>query len=140
MLECRPMESAEGSDQRGEPRAPITLKVEYKRLNSFFADYTKNISRGGTFIRTGNPLSIGTEFMFLLAIPTLDDPLSLRGKVQWVVTEDDASEEEEAGMGIGFVYESEAERDKIAHTVEELMVDQLGPHLFEKLMRRTRED
>jgi len=127
-------------ERRRHPRVPISLKVEYKRLNSFFADYTKNISRGGTFIRTGNPLSIGTEFMFLLAIPTLDDPLSLRGKVQWVVTEDDASEEEEAGMGIGFVYESEAERDKIAHTVEELMVDQLGPHLFEKLMRRTRED
>ena len=48
---------------------PIALKVEYKRLNSFFADYTKNISRGGTFIRTKNPLSIGTEFMFQLQVP-----------------------------------------------------------------------
>jgi len=127
-------------ERRDHPRMPISLKVEYKRLNSFFADYTKNISRGGTFIRTANPLSIGTEFMFLLTIPTLDDPLSLRGKVQWIVTEDEASEEEEAGMGIGFVYESEAERDRIANTVEALMIDQLGPHLFEKLMRRTQGD
>ena len=30
----------------------IELTVEYKRMNAFFADYTKNISRGGTFIRT----------------------------------------------------------------------------------------
>jgi type IV pilus assembly protein PilZ len=30
-------------------------------MNAFFADYTKNISRGGTFIRTDKPLDIGTE-------------------------------------------------------------------------------
>jgi type IV pilus assembly protein PilZ len=45
---------------RVEPRAPIELKVEYKRINSFFADYTRNISKGGTFIKTTKPLAIGT--------------------------------------------------------------------------------
>ena len=50
-------------------RRPIELKVEYKRLNTFFADYTKNISRGGTFIKTARPLPIGTEFLFKLFIP-----------------------------------------------------------------------
>ncbi|HJL19721.1 MAG TPA: TIGR02266 family protein [Sandaracinaceae bacterium LLY-WYZ-13_1] len=121
-------------DRRSHPRLPIALKVEYKRLNSFFADYTKNISRGGTFIRTKNPLSIGTEFMFHLQVPSLDDPLALRGKVQWIVTEEEASEEQEPGMGIGFVYESEADRDRIANTVEKLMIDSLGSVLFDKLI------
>ena len=113
---------------------PIALKVEYKRLNSFFADYTKNISRGGTFIRTSNPLAIGTEFMFHLLVPSLEEPLSIKGKVQWVVPESAASEEQEPGMGIGFVYGSEADRDKIASTVEKLMVDQLGPVLYDRLI------
>lgn len=117
---------------------PIALRVEYKRMNSFFADYTKNISRGGTFIRTSNPLSIGTEFMFHLAVPSLEEPLSIKGKVQWIVREDESTESQEPGMGIGFVYDSEAERDRIATTVEALMVEQLGPVLYEKLMRRTR--
>ena len=112
---------------------PIALKVEYKRLNSFFADYTKNISRGGTFIRTSNPLSIGTEFMFHLVVPSLE-PLSIRGKVQWAVAEENATEDQEPGMGIGFVYESEADRDRIASTVERLMIEQLGPVLYEKLL------
>jgi len=53
-------------DRRGDSRAPIELKVEYKRLNSFFADYTKNISRGGSFIGTEKPLPVGTEFVFAL--------------------------------------------------------------------------
>jgi len=113
---------------------PIALKVEYKRLNSFFADYTKNISRGGTFIRTDNPLAIGTEFMFHLKVPSLDDPLALRGKVQWIVEVEDATEDQEPGMGIGFVYESEADRDRIANTVEKLMIDSLGEVLYDKLI------
>lgn len=121
---------------------PIALKVEYKRLNSFFADYTKNISRGGTFIRTNNPLAIGTEFMFHLQVPSLEAPLALKGKVQWIVPEEEATEDQEPGMGIGFVYESEADRDRIANTVETLMIDSLGPVLFEKLIgkrKRTEE-
>ena len=47
-------------DRRREARAPIELKVEYKRLNTFFYDYTKNISKGGTFIKTEKPLDVGT--------------------------------------------------------------------------------
>ena len=52
---------AEDSDRerRADARSPIELKVEYKRLNTFFADYTKNISRGGTFIKTARPLPVG---------------------------------------------------------------------------------
>jgi type IV pilus assembly protein PilZ len=116
------------------PRAPIELKVEYKRLNSFFADYTKNISRGGTFIRTDRPLEIGTDFVFKLGVPTLEEPLVLTGKVQWVITPEQAGADQEPGMGIGFVFESEAQRQRVLGVVERLMRDQLGQVLYEKLM------
>lgn len=125
------------SERRELPRHSIELKVEYKRLNSFFADYTRNISRGGTFIRTTKPLKIGTEFMFKLVVPNLPEPLVLRGKVQWIVAEANATPEQEAGMGIGFVFHNEAERQRIEAIVEDLMVDSLGPVIYEKLMGRT---
>ena len=48
--------SEKTAERRREMRAPIELKVEYKRLNSFFADYTRNISRDGMFIKTLKPL------------------------------------------------------------------------------------
>ncbi len=121
-------------DRRGQPRAPIELRVEYKRLNSFFADYTKNISRGGTFIRTDRPLDIGTDFVFKLGIPTLSEPLVLQGKVQWVITAEQATPEQEAGMGIGFVFASEAERERVETAVERLMVDSLGTVLYHRLL------
>ena len=52
---------ADDDRRRREARAPIELKVEYKRLNTFFYDYTKNISKGGTFIKTEKPLDVGTD-------------------------------------------------------------------------------
>jgi type IV pilus assembly protein PilZ len=124
------------SDRRNHPRAPIELKVEYRRLNTFFADYTRNISRGGTFIKTQKPLDIGTEFLFKLTIPTLDEPIVLKGKVQWVVTPEQATEDESAGMGIKFLYDDSPQRSEIETKVERLMIDSLGKHLYGKLVKR----
>lgn len=116
----------------------IELTVEYKRLNAFFADYTKNISRNGTFIKTEKPLGIGTEFVFKLHVPGMEQPMALRGRVQWIVEPKDATAEQEAGMGIGFVWENEAERERIHNIVEKLMVGSLGPVIYDKLVGRRR--
>jgi len=124
-------------DRRNACRLPIELKVEYKRLNSFFADYTRNISRGGTFIRTDKPLGIGTEFLFRMKVPKLEDALVLRGRVQWVVQPDQATDDQGPGMGIGFIYDSEASRERIRTAVEKLMVDSLGPVLYDKIIKHS---
>jgi type IV pilus assembly protein PilZ len=127
-------------NRRKHTRAPIELRVEYKRLNSFFADYTRNISRGGTFVATERPLPVGTEFLFKLTVPKLNKPLALRGKVHWIVTPEDAEEERVAGMGIGFVYQTEAERQAVEREVERLMIGSLGQALYDKLMAGRNKD
>lgn len=121
-------------ERRDDPRDPIELKVEYKRLNTFFADYTRNISRGGTFIRTDKPLEIGTQFMFALVVPQLGEPVRLVGRVQWVTTVAEATGAKPAGMGIRFVYRDDAERDAVERDVERLMHAELGEHLSGKLL------
>ena len=131
----------DGADHRNEARVPIELKVEYKKLNTFFADYTKNICKGGTFIKTKKPLNVGTEFLFKLAIPRLKEPLSIRGQVRWVKKEGEPSprgvpEDHEPGMGIRFIYESLEQRESIESTVERMMVDSLGELLFAKLVSK----
>jgi type IV pilus assembly protein PilZ len=124
------------SDRRRSYRHPIELKVEYKRLNTFFADYTKNISRGGTFIGTAKPLPIGTEFVFALEVPMMSEPLKLRGRVIWTTSTDDATKANPAGMGIEFQYNDDAERGEKEATVERLMSEELGEHLATKLLGR----
>lgn len=128
-------------EKRTDDRAPITLKVDYKRLNTFFADYTKNISKGGTFIRTSKPLPIGTEFVFVLTLPepSLDGAgikLELSGLVKWVVSKEDATPDSPQGMGIQFLYKTESERERVATFVADLMRTALGPHLADKLLAK----
>lgn len=125
------MDDASQPDRRRAQRAPIQLKVEYRRLNGFFADYTRNLSRGGTFIRTERPLPVGTVFEFQLFVPHLPEPLAVRGEVSWIVPADQATAEQEPGMGIRFVDEGSELLDR---TVERLMVESLGPALSSKLL------
>jgi len=135
---------AEGSERRGEDRAAITLKVDYKRLNTFFADYTRNISKGGTFIRTNKPLEVGTRFVFELTVPepgveNTHVRLELTGEVKWVVPPAAATDESAAGpagMGIKFVFETDEERQRVERFVADLMRASLGDRLTEKLLSR----
>jgi type IV pilus assembly protein PilZ len=123
------------AEKREDGRAPITLRVDYKRLNTFFADYTKNISKGGTFIKTTKPLEVGTEFVFVLALPD-SGQLELTGEVKWVVSTTDATDESPAGMGIQFVFQDDSERRKVEEFVANLMRGALGPQLTSRLLAR----
>jgi type IV pilus assembly protein PilZ len=122
------------SERRGSPRHAITLRVDYKRMNTFFADYAKNISKGGTFIRTNKPLDIGTEFVFVLSIPGQPDHLQLRGEVMWTVEEEDSNEDHPPGMGIRFRFADESEKAALEEFVQKLMAEKLGGHVAEKLL------
>jgi len=121
-------------DRRGNNRSAIELNVEYKRLNTFFADYTRNISKGGTFIRTERPLDVATEFVFALTIRGLAEPLRLRGRVKWIVSPEGATPTSPAGMGIEFQYANDAERRATEAIVEKLMADELGESLAARLL------
>lgn len=118
-------------ERRIDVRNPIELKVEYKRLNTFFADYTKNISRGGTFIKTTRPLPVGTEFLFKLFVPGRDAPLTIHGEVSRTI---DETGDEDPGMAIKFVYREGDPQPVIARVVEDMMTQSLGPRLYAKLM------
>jgi type IV pilus assembly protein PilZ len=131
--------AGEAGDGREHARKPIELEVTYKRLNAFFSDYTRNISKGGTFIKTDKPLEVGTEFVFKLHVPKLPEPLCIVGQVQWVRTQQDtparpADDAEVPGMGIRFMYRDEAERAAVERQIEKIMVDSLGQRLYSRLM------
>jgi type IV pilus assembly protein PilZ len=139
-------------EPRGEARRPIELKVEYKRLNTFFADYIKNISRGGTFIKTSRPLPVGTEFLFKLFVPGREAPFTIYGEVHRIIDAPPSAQspsrpqsspgtggggdggDGEAGMAIRFTYREGDPQHEIARVVDGMMTESLGPKLFARLM------
>jgi type IV pilus assembly protein PilZ len=118
-------------EHREHGRAPIELKVDYKKLNSFFADYTKNISKGGTFIKTKKTLPIGTRFLFRLTVPGRTKPFELNGEVVHA-----SATGEEPGMGIRFVWADDRDRVDFEGLVEGLMSDSLGTLVANRLLRK----
>ncbi len=116
-------------DDRQHAREPIALRVAYERLNGFFADYTRNISKGGTFIRTADPLPVGTRFAFTLAVPTRDEPFVLDG-----VVVHSGAVGGETGMGIAFTWTDDALREAFEAEVGRLMADSLGADVASALL------
>jgi type IV pilus assembly protein PilZ len=127
----------QSNERRYQQRAPIELRVEYQRLNRFFYDFTKNISKGGTFIKTQKPLEVGTQFLFKLIVPKVTLPVVLLGEVRWIVHEGEVHPDgtKDPGMGIQFLYESDDQRTQVEHQVESLMLDSLGPTIYENLRK-----
>ena len=128
-----------GADERRhDPREAAELRVEYRRLNGFFAEWTRNLSKGGTFIRSDEPLEPGTDFVFELALAGVAEPLRLHGRVMWVIPRERASEDAPAGMGVRFAWSSDAERERVEAIVEGLMREQLGDRTSSALLGRAK--
>lgn len=110
----------------------VELRVNYRRLNTFFADYVKSISRGGTFIATQRPLPVGTQFVFVLGVPSLDAPLVVGGKVASINAPEGGNGA--TGMQVQLEYESALEEETLRGTVENLMRQELGETLANSLL------
>jgi len=127
------------SESRVEAKRPIELKVEYKRLNTFFADYIKNISRGGTVIKTSRPLPAGTEFLFKLFVPGREAPFTIHGEVDRIIGPEQQPRpgdgaDGETGMAIRFTYREGDPQREIARVVDGMMTESLGSRLYTRLM------
>jgi type IV pilus assembly protein PilZ len=124
------------TEHRQHPRAPIELEVAYRRLNSFFVDYTRNVSKGGMFVRTTRLLPLGTRFLFQLKIPGRAEALDLIGEIVHAQAEGD-----DPGLGLRFVWSDESARTAFESVVEQLMADSLGAHVATELLeRKTAQD
>ncbi|MBK8014809.1 MAG: TIGR02266 family protein [Deltaproteobacteria bacterium] len=89
-------------ENRREPRLPVEVKIDYRTVGSFITDYTRNISKGGTFIRTSLPLDVGERVRLRLTVPGGEAPFALDGVVKWVSTLRD-KDKHPPGMGVEFV-------------------------------------
>jgi type IV pilus assembly protein PilZ len=105
-------------EKRISTRVPIRVLVEYQSIDDFLADYTSNLSLGGMFIQTQQPLDLGTRFRLRLRVPGRPRPVETFGTVRWVVP-DDGTPGVIPGMGVQFDDLSPSDKK----TVERLLED-----------------
>ncbi len=105
--------------------------MAYEQVNAFFADYTKNISKGGTFIPSRRSVPLGTEFRFRLVVPGQSVPFELEG-----VVVRNATDGEEPGVGIQFRWSDDERRRQFEGAVEAMLTASFGPEVARQLLDR----
>ena len=114
-----------GPERRKSIRTQLLLKVEYQEPGDLLTDYLTDLAEGGLFIRTTVPFKIGQRIAFAVSFPGLLDPLRLAGIVRWRVAPKPDQPDEPVGVGVEFVFESEAHR----RHVEQLVRGFKGPDM-----------
>ncbi len=102
--------------RKGGDRLPVEVKVDYRTVGSFITDYTKNISKGGVFIRTSLPLEVGERIRLRITLPEGDAPFALDGIVKWVSSVRDR-EKHPPGMGVEFTSFTDDVKDQLERLV-----------------------
>ncbi len=98
----------------------MTWAVDCETEDTFLYASIANISEIGIFVRTKDPLEVGTRLTLRFAPPDLDQPFVLTGVVQWVNPIRALSENLNPGMGVRFIELSRDDRERIVaaiHTI-----------------------
>ena len=85
-----------GAHQRQHLR--VDVNHEFHAIEEYIAEYVSNISQGGVFIRSKNPLPLGTRVMLKFSI-IVDDVETVEGEGEVVRVERGPKE---MGMGVAF--------------------------------------
>ena len=89
---------------RKDMRTPVTMKIKFKSatLDQFIERYSVDVSRGGIFIRTKDPLSVGTPLRFEFQLQDAQPLIAGEGTVVWIREPDPNRMGVAPGMGVRF--------------------------------------
>jgi uncharacterized protein (TIGR02266 family) len=113
-------------ETRKDKRAPISLKVRFKSatLDEFIEQYSGDISQGGIFIKSKNPMEVGTLLKFSFQLKDTSPLITGVGRVVWNRKYDPNLPELPPGMGIKFIKmdpESKSTLNQILSSKEEIV-------------------
>jgi len=98
------------SEKRKEERIIKTVRSEVRSDEALTFSSTVDMSRGGIFISTPEPLGNGTSVELSIILPGGEE-VTVQGTVKWV--REDGSTSQRAGMGIEFGDMDEDTKSKI---------------------------
>ncbi len=101
-------------ERREDPRAEMELDVGLEGENTFFTGRTGDLSKGGLFVATDNPMPVGTELLLSFVLP---DRYRVRaeGVVAWVRAPRYRPDAPPAGMGVRFLRLTPRDQHAIEH-------------------------
>jgi type IV pilus assembly protein PilZ len=85
-------------------RIEAEIEIHFKNFEQFYKEYAKNISKGGIFIKSNNPLPPQTIIEIKIFLPDDKEPLDVVGEVVHIIEPEIAQQRGwDPGMGVHFV-------------------------------------
>jgi type IV pilus assembly protein PilZ len=110
-------DEADAPERRSSERVDVLWSVDCETEDTFLYAAITNISEMGIFVRTTEPLAVGTEVILRFAPPHASEPFILGGVVQWINQVRPREHSPNPGMGIRFVHLTLADRERIVDTI-----------------------
>lgn len=86
------------TDEDLRQHSRTTINQEFNTIEEFIAEYVTNISQGGVFIRSKNPLPVGTRVTLKFSV-IVDDFETVEGEGEVVRVDNSPGNQ---GMGVAF--------------------------------------
>src|SRR6185503_19761023 len=96
--------SSMDQNQTKDPRPPVNLRIKFRSENvdQFIERYAVDVSRGGIFIRTRDPLAVGTQLRLDFQFHNGTALMAGEGTVVWIREVDPNRASVPPGMGVRF--------------------------------------
>lgn len=109
---------------RANPRIDVSLRTFVQSdINVDLSDsFMSNLSLGGCFVRTKQPLPVGSPIALKVELPSIMATISAVGTVRWVK---DLSHGDDAGMGVQFQSISERDLNLLKQFIERQIMNNL---------------
>jgi len=88
-------------EKRRVPRTLIKIKIDYESEGAYLYNYSRDLSEGGIFIQTSNPLKIGDRLTLNFILPEVLEKIEATGEVTWI--NPPGAEDLLPGMGVRFM-------------------------------------
>ncbi len=104
-------------ERRQHQRFPTMISVDYSDGENFLFSYIHNISEMGIFIRSEQPLPVGTELELKFGSEE-HARLHLHGEVSWINPIREEGDNPNPGMGVRFRELTPQQREQVVHLVK----------------------
>ena len=100
------------AERRSSTRVLLKTSVTLVSESNFYTGFSNNISEGGIFVATYEPMALGTQLELEFCLGADDNPIKAVGVVRWV-REYNPHSDAPPGIGLQFAELSAADRQRV---------------------------
>jgi Tfp pilus assembly protein PilZ len=118
-----------GIERRKDERIEVMVRVEF---DEEYCCFTGDLSRGGAFVLTQNPMDLGEEFDLKIHIPDGREPVEVGCKAIWTNKYGKESKGLRRGMGVKFLKLQPPDQIRIEEFIKAYKPEKISPKMIDK--------